>query len=703
MIILKELIIAEKPSLAKQIASALNISHKDKQGFYENESYIVISVFGHLLGLMNIKDYEGVDKLNWQEIKLPYIPEKFKYKLNENDGVKERFFVIKKLLENDNVSAIYNAGDSDREGQIIIDNILLVCNNKKPVFRLWLSDQTDETIISEIKLKRNNNDYTYLRNEGHARTYLDWLIGINMTIYLSNISGEFLNVGRVMIPIIEYIYNREKSINEFVSQKYFVINHDFIIDEKKYFSLTLEQKFKADTDKEKIDLILNDLNNSKIIVDSVEKNRMKKAPKKLFSKTSLQKHLIKNYKMDLEEIKKVQQELYELGYVTYPRTNTEYLSENEKDKVKSILAAFDNNDLCFKDNKNVFDNSKVEAHSAIIPTTRIPKNLTGNNELVYNDIKNRFFSNFTKEDCLVDKTTVTFKILKHSFKKTGESLVQHGFFKYEKSTLTNELPILNEGEEYTPNFKLLEKDTVPPKKITISSLLSYLENPFNKDNDEMDSEYYELIKEGVEIGTVATRDDIIKKCETYKYISLKNDVFSIEDKGNYLINIIKELNIDLSANTTIEFQKTIKNMKQKELSMKKIIDNTEQYLLKNIDLKANINARENEENTIGVCPVCNKSIKENKNSYSCSGYKEGCKFSIWKNNKFFEACGIKLTAKNASDLLSAGKTIVNAKSKKTGSKYKCYLIMNIEDSSIYPQFKMEFMEKKGNITRGKRK
>lgn len=225
-----KLILAEKPSLAKNIANALNINTK-KDGYFENNEYIVSFVFGHLFSLKDISDYTG-ENVKWHDIKLPFFPAQFKFKLKDDVGVKKQYNILKDLINRNDVDEIINCGDADREGQIIIDLILISLNNKKTVKRLWLPEQTEETIQKQINICEDNTKYKNLYNEGLARTYIDWLFGINLTIYSSVKANTLLPCGRVLIPIVNHIYDRDIAIKNFKPEKYYILESKTNINNK---------------------------------------------------------------------------------------------------------------------------------------------------------------------------------------------------------------------------------------------------------------------------------------------------------------------------------------------------------------------------------------------------------------------------------------------------------------------------------------
>ena len=226
----KRLIIAEKPSLGRAIANALNVKKftgEKSNGYYENDKYIITWCFGHLFKLKDIGDYEGLNNISWEDIALPFLPNPFELKYNpgrneeEGEGIKKQVEIIKELISKDEIDEIVYCGDADREGQVIVNEVLEYIGNKKRVTRLWLPEQTEDTIQKQIMNCKENNIYNNLSNEGLTRIYMDWFLGINLSVFLSVKAKTKLNVGRVVIPIVKYIYDREQAIKNFKVEKYF--------------------------------------------------------------------------------------------------------------------------------------------------------------------------------------------------------------------------------------------------------------------------------------------------------------------------------------------------------------------------------------------------------------------------------------------------------------------------------------------------
>ena len=638
-------IIAEKPSLARNIINALGKFNK-KDGYYINNEYIVTYAFGHLFTLYDIEDYTN-EIVKWKIDNLPYYPEKFKFNLKKDNktkeidlGVKKQFDIIKNLINREDVTKIVNAGDADREGEIIIRLIIneaLDKNSNKEIYRLWLKDQTDETINKAIKEMKKDDEYNNLANEGLSRTYIDWLYGVNLTRYATLKTGVLLRVGRVIVPIVKAIYDRDKSIENFTPEIYYGIcstakTNDEVIE------LNSKEKFSKD-ELGKAKKLCDEYNLLKAEVKSKKiKNDILKPPK-LFSLSKLQNVLGKKYKMPMKESLQIIQKLYEEGYLTYPRTNSEYLATNEKDKIKKIIDIFKQkgNDIVFKDKKTIFDDSKIESHSALTPTYKIPDKdkLKEKELLIYKTVLKRFMAVFCNEECKIEKTEITIKLGdKEEFVLKGNVIVTKGFTKYENDRNDKVLPKLEKGDIINIDFKPKEKKNTAPKHYTIETLNNYLKNPFREDKknkeDDDDYEEYKAIFEGLELGTEATRTGIIENAINSKYISLKKDVYYLEPLGEYLIESLTNMNIVMDKYKTSELGKGLKKVYRNEFTIDDVVNEAKNeindvfnYEKTNIDKNIGFYM-----DKVGICPKCGKDVVRNRYGYGCLGYKNGCDFKI---------------------------------------------------------------------------
>lgn len=685
-----KLIIAEKPSLAKTIASAIGIEKNEKHHIKTKDFYVTW-VFGHLFELKSVDDYLG-QKTLWKDVTLPFIPPRWEYALKKDDGVKAQFYAIKELIGRDDVDEIIHAGDADREGQVIID--VLLANTKeskiKSVTRLWLPEQTPETIRVALKKRKANTEYKHLYDEGLARTLIDWLYGINLTRYTSLKTGSLFPCGRVLIPIVKFIYDRDMAIKNFVKEKYFAVEYPLMIEGHK-LTLALKEHYSL---KEKAQAKANEMNQYRAVVEKVEEKEIKKQAPKLFSLSTLQQKLSKEHKIGFKESLEIIQKLYEKGLVTYPRTNTEYLAENEKEKIKALIESLsDSHDIIFKDTKAIFDDTKIESHSAITPTLNRPDENTFKTEkerIVYQTILYRFLAKFAREDTLVKELQITISVGSETFTFKGETIINHGFLAYELVKIKDVLPYVKEGQEFNVNFQIKDKYTEPPKKITEEVLSRYLKNPFRKEEDT--EEDYQAILKGVEIGTEATRTGIIENAKKYEYISQDKQTFSITDKGIAFINALDQLKINLYKERTVELSVLLKDIYNRRYTISKLLEKVKEDLENTVNQEIEIAQYERKIETYGKCPRCGKEIRKNKKSYYCTGYKEGCTFSLWIDNLFFTNKGHKLTDKRAKDLINGKQiTLKNCKSQKSDKTYD--MVVRLKDNGTKTELEGSFLNK----------
>ena len=713
---MKRLIIAEKPSLAKNVKAALSriqmfsvMEFRVRNGkasaakmlfsgngsqktiFYESPNYIITNCFGHLFDIGTIDDYlsEGVN--GWELANLPVFPDRFKLKITDDDGVKKQFELIRYLVERSDVGEIINCGDADREGELIVRNVLEMANNRKPVLRLWLPEQTEQTILTSINNLQPDSNYDNLAAEGQARTYMDWLFGFNYSRYIiiktNPPKGESFNAGRVIIPIVEEIYNREQEIKNFVPKTYYQVEGKA---NKGEISFALKDKDKFD-DKISADNLSAELNSRPTIVKAIESKEVELKSKKLFSLDKLQGKLAKDLKMDMATSMPIIQKLYEGGYITYPRTNTEYLAVAEQGKIEKLIDSYkaDGISLVMKKTKAIFDDSKVESHSAITPTLQKPQNLSADEKSVYDIIVNRFCAVFALP-CKVFRTTVTFINGDREYHIIGDVIKDKGFMefeprkKYESEGENIELPKFIEGEKLDVVFMPIEKRTQAPPRYTTESLNDFLKCPYKSllDDSDTDDEEYRLLLLGCEIGTVATRTEIITKAiKKYKYIALKNNQFYCTPKGATFISYLKDLKIDLFKDKNIDFNCLLKDVYKGDKTVSQVLQLVKKEIADTFtqDISVDSAGAFSAKREIGKCPYCHSDIVEGNNNYYCSGYSNGCSFKIWheaycifsflKNGETIEySKKIKINKTNARGFLSDKKqTVIRGVQEKNGT------------------------------------
>lgn len=702
---MKTLIIAEKPKLAVSVVKAIGNMEK-YDGYFENDKYIVSFAIGHLLILKDVDDYLKRGKSPWKLEELPFIPERFEFKIADDPGLRKQFKIVKELLNRKDIDVVVNCGDPDKEGEVIISNLIKASGcNKSNIKRLWLPTTTPEFIRNALKNMHDAEKYKNLYNEGLARTYMDWELGINLTRLISIKKNIFLPVGRVLNPIVKFIYDRDMKILNFVKEKYYVVSSECEKDNIKFKLEIKDPIFKID-ERSKGEELISRLDDKKAIVKSIKNKDMKKQPSKLFSLSKAQSYISKHYGIQFSDTLKIIQTLYEKGFITYPRTDSQYLTCDEKGFAKKIIDSLKTQGypVEFNDKDTIFyipeSEDEASSHSALTPTEVIPKleELNENEKIVYEVIRNRFITNFLIKDTVVSVTEINISIDEFDFKLKGEVIKEKGMYEYEpikeKDTL---LPSFTEGESIDVKFILVQKETTPPKHITDEALTNYLEYPY-RTKDTTEKEELKALIEGLKIGTQATRTQIIENAKKYGYIKEKKGIFTIEEKGIMLIETLDLLNIDLYEDRTIEFEKILKKVYKSEITVNDSIKMVEEEIIKIVErakefkISTCSEKRESiEREIIGKCPRCHRNIYEGDKKFYCEGYNHtpNCEFAIWKNDKFFVDKGKKVTKSIAKSLLKNGFANVKEFKKKDGSSTYDAKV-EIIDTGKYVNFKLKF-------------
>lgn len=560
---MSKLILAEKPSVARNLAEALGCKTR-KNGYLEGNDYIVTWAFGHLLTLCDCKDYDPKLAL-WSFENFPYIPQKFKYKI-KNDGnnrnaidmgAKKQLEVIKGLIEREDVTEIISATDFDREGELIALLIFHYLKVNKPIYRILINEWTPAEIKKGLQNLKTNEEMKTLQDAGVSRQLADWVIGINFTsvatMKYTRGKGNLLNIGRVLMPTLKMIYDKEMEIKNFKVEEFYQLNATFENEKGKYKGKFFHGKKEKFTNKESVKRLRDEIKgkDGKIIEKEVEIQKIN--PPSLFNLSNLQGYITSKEKgWTSNKVLKVAQSLYEKKYITYPRTESTALEESLKDKAKKVLEVL-RKDLSFKDevkffeSKKVFNNKKVEGHSAIMPTYMRPKGLTKDEITVYDAIKNRFISQFMPSAEYENTkiiTSVKGDNYERLFSTKGKIQKVKGWQKLYKSDKKDELlpPVEKDDEVKMIELKMATKKTKPPAHHTEKSLLKAMETcGKGKSNDEEEDDSQILY--GYSIGTAATRAETINKIKYAGYITTKGKSLLITDKGIKLIETfpIKEL------------------------------------------------------------------------------------------------------------------------------------------------------------------
>lgn len=717
------LILAEKPSVAKNIADALQIKTK-KDGYYEGNNYIITWAFGHLVELYDAKDYDSKMK-SWKLDNFPFIPSEFKYKVKRHSrnrsrtdtGASKQLKTIHSLMKRSDLEAIISACDFDREGQLIGDSIIYRGGNKPKaaVYRLLLNEWTQKEVLQGLENLKPNREMQSLRDAGISRQWADWVIGINLTsvatLKYQKGKGKALNIGRVLLPTLKIIYDRDREIEDFKPEDYFKLSATFQTKENQEYVGTYiegkEEKFKK---KETLDLINEAIQNRQATVIDKQVEKKKEFPPFLFNLSNLQGHITSKYKgWTSDKVLKVAQSLYEKKLITYPRTSSVALEESLVGKTANVLKTHAEglayaDEIKFMKTKRVFNNAKVESHSAIIPTYVKPKRLSTDEQVVYTAIKNRFIMQFMPI-AEYEETKLTTKIneteIHGVFLTKGKVQLVEGWKKVEKiQSKDTILPII----QVKDTVQLIDSEvsthvTKPPKHHTERTLLRVMET-CGKDYVETDSEdLLGSILTGFSIGTAATRAETIKKLKDVGYIKAVNKNLLCTDLGKRLVETFPVQNLfDLEFTGRLEkaLSDIQKGKASKQEFLRLVFNFTRESVNtikegKDVTIHEVTSSRSRATNEVlGTCPQCGGKITDGYKAFGCSNWKKGCKFVIWKNDKYLAAMRKKPTKTMVKDLLKNKRAYVKGLTSKNGKKFNAYLSYEMNTENDFYSWKMEF-------------
>ena len=666
--------IAEKPSVAREIASVLGANIKC-DGYYEGNGYAVTYTFGHLCTLFEPNDYKPHWK-SWDLNNLPMLPNKFKTKVVDNSGIKKQFNIVKKLF--DKATLVINCGDAGQEGELIQRWVIDQAAYKGEVQRLWISSLTTEAIKEGFEKLQSSAQYDNLYYAGFSRAIGDWLLGMNATrLYTVKHGGykQVLSIGRVQTPTLAMIVSRFKEIQNFKPQPYWelqTVYRDtlFNCEEGRFLKKEAGEAFAKVVKQSDFEIV------------SITKKKGKEYAPKLFDLTGLQVYCNTKFGFSADETLKIAQKLYEQKVITYPRVDTTFLPNDIYPKVPGILKRLTNYQNLtqpvlakkIKKSAKVFNDKKVTDHHALIPTG-VQANLQYNQQQVYDIITKRFIAVFY-DDCSVSNTTIIGKADTVTFKTTGKEILEKGWKVVFETPATKEkkekgtLPSFVKGEKGPHEPSFIEKETKPPNQYTEATLLRGMETAGKQvDDDEM----RELMKENG-IGRPSTRANIIETLFRRKYIERKKKQILPTSTGIQLIDLIQN-KLLTSAELTGQWEKQLKEIEKGNFQAGTFVKNMKQmvdhlvYEVRTEKRRANIS--HTTETTIskpktkpqkvkatkGVdgqsCPKCKQgNLLKGKTAYGCSAYKNGCDFILP-----FSFEGKKISEKQYVRLLQKGCTV----------------------------------------------
>lgn len=649
----KILVVAEKPSVARDIAGVLK-SRSKGDGFLYGEKYVVSWAVGHLITLWDPADYDAGYK-KWKFGDLPIIPEKMNIKPIAK--TKKQFNVLKKLMNSGDIESIICATDSGREGELIFRYIYEMAGCKKPCKRLWISSMTDKAIKDGFESIKDISEYDNLYYSARCRSEADWLVGMNASRAYTLKYGSLLSIGRVQTPTLAILAARKKEIDNFDEKIYFEVTADY-----GDFSGIWTDTETGDTkifDEAKADETVKKVRGKDGTVADIEKEDKKQAPPLLYDLTELQRDCNKKFGMTAKKTVSVVQSLYETRkMVTYPRTDSRYLSDDMIPKIYAVIGkiAYSDEFKAYTEGldikklritKRIMDNSKVSDHHAIIPTGSSFKTdrLTADEKKVFDLIVRRFAAVF--HDAYEYETTkVTVLCEGETFISKGKTVKKEGWKSLYRDDKTSDkedgdiLPLLEKGMAVNiKSVKKTKKKTAPPKPYTEASLLSAMENAGRFVEDE---ELREQLKESG-LGTPATRAAIIERLIEVGYVVRKGKTLLPTDKGMKLIEVVPdELK---SPQTTGKWEKGLSSIAKGKMKDDRFMGSIKRFVYFLVDnaytSKAEVEFEKEEPikgrsrvtgKGLGKCPACGKgSIYENSKAYFCSEWKKGCGFTVWKD------------------------------------------------------------------------
>ena len=684
------LVIAEKPSVAQSIAAVLGAT-KRQDGYLEGNSYIVSWCVGHLVELATADTYDE-RYAKWEYADLPILPENWQYSISK--GKEKQVKILKELANRKDVAVITSATDAGREGELIFRLVYEKIGCKKPVKRLWISSMEESAISEGFKALRDSIYYDALYQAALCRAKADWIVGINATRLFSVLYGQTLNVGRVMSPTLAMIVEREAAISAFKPEPFYTVQLDCGT-----FILSCEKL----TDRQAAEALLKACDGQTIAIHSVESKEKTEKPPKLYDLTTLQREANRQLGFTAEQTLSYAQSLYEKKLVTYPRTDSRYLtfdmSESTPAVAKAAAGIFMPKNLepsIFME--QVTDNGKVSDHHAIIPTMNIQDcdlySLPFGEREVLLLISLRLAC-AVSESCKYEETTVTAIVSGAEFTAKGKTILSEGFRGIEKRYLAMQkdkqpvekekvLPSITTGQTFDAKAMIKESKTSPPKHFTDDTILAAMENANNALEDS----------ERKGIGTPATRAGILEKLIKTELLERKGDKktkhFLPTQKGVSLITVLPEA--IQSPQLTAEWEEKLKQIEHGILSPDSFLQEISQMtksLIKTYEvIKGSDVLFPSTQEAIGKCPRCGNDVIENKKGFCCLN--KTCGFALWKENKFFTAKKKKLTKTIAIELLKNGKAkLSGCYSEKTGKTYDAIVLIDDTDSK-YVNFKMEF-------------
>ncbi len=690
-----KLIITEKRSVAASIASALGVASR-ADGFYEGNNLLVSWCIGHLVSPMDAAGYDPRFR-KWRFEDLPILPEPFRYVLAP--GKEAAFENLRALMDRPDVDTIVNACDAGREGELIFRLVYEMAGCRKPVQQLWISSMEDNAIREGFSDLRPGADYEALYQSALCRQKADWLVGINATRLFSVLYHRTLNVGRVQTPTLAMLVEREQKISQFQKEKYYVlrleVNGTEAVSEK--FANTAESELAAAACKE-----------AAVICTSVTREQKKEQPPKLYDLTTLQREANRLLGYTAKQTLDYAQSLYEKKLLTYPRTDSRYLTSDMAETASCVihlaakLPPFDSCSNFFPLVEAMISDKDVSDHHAIIPTMEIEKAdvhalPVGERNLLLLVCCKLLCA--AAEPYMYEAVTATFDCGGQSFTAKGKRILSEGWQEIDRifRASLKETPMDKDSSTF-PDFtegqildnaevSVAERFTQPPKPHTEDTLLSAMENAGKDDIPD------EAERKG--LGTPATRAAIIEKLVAAGFVERKGKNLIPTQDGINLISILPEPLT--SPMLTAEWEQQLTEIAKGAASPDAFLDGIRNMVRALVSDHSQVSEEGRtlfapERESIGVCPRCGKPVYEGKKNFACSD--RGCGFVLWKDDRFWTSRKKVLTAKMAADLLKKGRILVKGMwSEKKGVTYDAAVLLD-DTGEKYVHYKLDFQKEK---------
>lgn len=700
---MKFLVIAEKPSVAQSLAKNLS-AYRSEDGYLEGYNCIVSWCLGHLAEYVPPEYYD--DKyVKWKFEDLPIIPELWQLKVSKEKN--KQFNVLRELMNRADITYLVNGCDAGREGELIFKRVYDLSKCHKPVKRLWISSMEDEAIRNGFQVLKDSAFYSGLCKAAVCRAQADWLIGMNATRAYTTTYLKRLIVGRVQTPTLAMLVERKESIDHFKKEAYYKVS---------LTDGTLTVTSGNIPSEEEAERIKEECDGEEAVITKVKREWKKNAPPKLYDLTSLQREANRFFGYTAQKTLDMLQELYEEKMITYPRTDSQYVTDDMKYTLEKLLDGISGL-LPFLQSvqserriERVINNARVSDHHAILLTKEaLERGMEGLSEGKKNIILliGQQLVQATAEDYCYEETEVFVQCRENGFFAKGKSPLQKGFKEIAeafrnhclngKQTDMNkktELPVGYEEGMILSSVKA-EKSihyTSPPKMFTEDTLLAAMETAGNKEFNS------ETEKKG--LGTPATRANIIEKLVDSGYVQRKGKQIFPTVSGCELIQVMPEYL--KSASLTAEWENQLLLVEKEKVREEEFMDGIISMVKEILSGCEKISAEERsrfqtKKESIGKCPVCHSNVYEGKTNYYCSN--RNCAFALWKSNYFLESMKKVMDKKMAMELLKNGRTHVKGLySRKKDSKFNADLVMKVEDRKV--EFQLEFPKKKNN---GKKK